>query len=429
LEPFILYALTASLFFTFFTFIAKYIISNKIKNFISFIYMQGIFIVLIFPLLSYTIAPDKIYLPPLEVIPYAIISGGTSVLAYLLMYYGLTRYDASMAGPIVGIKPIFVIPLSYIFLGEFYGIGVILWILVAMFGAIMTSLSENIQGRKLFTVENKGLWIFLASAFLYAVGNVAVKPAMELVTNYNFLIWREFAWFGVLLALMPFIFHREEFETLRQAWKGSIFAVLMIVLFQYFAYIFMFQALGFSVQLTEGIMASSGVFAVTIGFTLSRIKPELILEKQSNKIYFVRMIGALLIMFGIYQLSYFFNDIGGVGFLGLGIIVSTFFGTISNLATSLSIFGLFFLVISIGSFSILMITFFLIRDIDSPKNKRVRKIPKKKRTDSRYFSPQMRRENTRHYGQAYPVCPICNRMINYSPIYQRWYCEFCNALF
>lgn len=395
--------------------------------------MQGIFIVLIFPLLSYTIAPDKIYLPPLEVIPYSIISGGTSVLAYLLMYYGLTKYDASMAGPIVGIKPIFVIPISYIFLGEFYGIGVILWILVAMFGAIMTSLSENIQGRKLFSVENKGLWIFLASAFLYAVGNVAVKPAMELVTNYNFLIWREFAWFGVLLALMPFIFHREEFETLRQAWKSSIFAVLMIVFFQYFAYIFMFQALGFSVQLTEGIMASSGVFAVIIGFTLSRIKPELILEKQSNKIYFVRMIGSLLIMFGIYQLSYFFNDIGGMGFLGLGIIVSKFFGTISNLAMSLSIFGLFFLIISISSFSILMITFFLIRDIDSPKNKRVGRIPRKKKVDSRYFSSSTRSHiqdgYARQYRQAYPVCPICNRMINFSPVYQRWYCEFCNMLF
>ncbi len=394
--------------------------------------MQGIFIVLIFPSLSYTIAPDKIYLPPLEVIPYAIISGGTSILAYLLMYYGLTKYDASMAGPIVGIKPIFVIPLSYIFLSEFYGISVILWILIAMFGAIMTSLSENIQGRKLFSIENKGLWIFLTSAFLYTVGNVSVKPAMELVTNYNFLIWRELAWFGVLLILMPFIFHKEEFETLKEAWKGSIFAVLMIVLFQYFAYILMFQALGFSVQLTEGIMASSGVFAVITGFTLSKIKSELNLEKQSNKIYFVRMIGAIIIMFSIYQLSYFFNDTGGMGF-SLGFMISTFFGSIGNLAMSLSIFSLFFLIISLSSFSILMITFFLIRDIDSPRKKRVQRIPREKKVDSRYFSSSTRSHNynvyARQYRQAYPICPICNRMIIYSPFYQRWYCEFCNVLF
>ena len=132
----------------------------------------------------------------------------------------------------------------------------------------MTSWDEKIKTRQLLSLKNKALWIFLAAAFLYASGNVAVKPAMKLVSNYNFLIWREFAWFGVLLVLMPLIFHGGERKILRTQWRGALGTLLIAVLIQYFGYVLLFYSLGFSVQLTEGLMASGGLFAVIIGFVL-----------------------------------------------------------------------------------------------------------------------------------------------------------------
>ena len=192
------------------------------KSYISFAYLQGLLLVTLYPILSFIIVPKEAFFPPLEIIPYAIISGGTSILAYLLMYYGLTKYDASTATPIIGVKAIFVVPLSYIFLGEFYGSSVMLWILITMFGAIMTSWDKNTEIKQILSPKNKALWIFLTVAFLYAAGNVAVKPAMAIVSNFNFLIWREFAWFGVLLALMPIIFHKKEQKSLLEDWKGAI---------------------------------------------------------------------------------------------------------------------------------------------------------------------------------------------------------------
>lgn len=298
------YAIISSFFWTTFAFIAKYIITMKMKNFISFTYFQGILIVLIFPILSYAIVSDQIYLPPLETVPYAVVSGGTSILAYLLLYYGLTKYDVSSATPIVSVETIFVVPLSYIFLGEFYGLDVILWILIAMGGAIMTSWDENIKTKQLLSFRNKALWTFLIVAFLYASGNVAVKPAMKYVSNYNFLIWREFAWFGVLLLLLPLIFHKEERRILRTKWKGALRVTLVAILIQYFGYLLMFYSLGFSVQITKGLMASGGFFAVIIGFLLSKTSSRIFLEKHSSNIYLVRLIGALLILFAIYKLSY-----------------------------------------------------------------------------------------------------------------------------
>jgi drug/metabolite transporter (DMT)-like permease len=274
------------------------------RNYISFIYLQGITIVIIFPILSYLIVPDQIFLPPLEVAPYAIISGGTSILAYLLMYYGLTKYDASSASPIIATQSIFVIPLTYIFLNEFYGLIVILWILIAVLGAIMTSWDENINVRQLFSFKNKAFWIFFIAAFLYALGNVAVKPALKIVSNFNFLIWREFAWFGVLLALMPLIFHKREQKRLREDWKDAIGFVIFGILIQFFGYILMFYALGISVQITMGLIASNGFFAVIIGFFLSKTRLGILLEKHGSGIYLIRMIGAMMILFSIYKLSF-----------------------------------------------------------------------------------------------------------------------------
>jgi len=298
------YAILASLFFSIFTFVAKYIIAKKMSSFISFVYLQGILIVVLFQILSYIIAPKEIVLPPVEIVPYAYISGGTSIVAYLLMYYGLSKYDASSAAPIVGVKPIFVIPLSYIFLGEFYGFDVVAWILLAMVGAIMTTWDETIRPRQLFSLRNKALWIFLVTALLYTAGNVAVKPAVKLISNYNFLIWREFGWFVVLLALTPLIFREEDWESLRREWKGALWAVLLAVLLQYFSYSLIFYAFGYSVQITEGLGGISGLFAVVTGFIVSKTSSKSILEKHAGKIYLVRAIGAILILFGIYELSF-----------------------------------------------------------------------------------------------------------------------------
>ena len=274
------------------------------KNYIAFTYLQGILIIIIFPILSYLIVPDQVFLPPLKIAPYAFISGGTSILAYLLMYYGLTKYDASSATPIVATQSIFVIPLTYFFLKEFYGLIVILWILIATLGAIMTSWDENINARQLFSFKNRAFWIFFTVAFLYALGNVAVKPAMKLVSNFNFLIWREFAWFGVLLVLMPLIFHKRDRESFRAEWKGALSPLAIAVLILYFMYVLMFYALGISVQITMGLIASNGLFAVIIGFLLSKTSLGILLEKHGSKIYLIRIIGALMILFSIYELSF-----------------------------------------------------------------------------------------------------------------------------
>jgi drug/metabolite transporter (DMT)-like permease len=273
------------------------------KNFIALIYLQGILIMLLFPLLLFIVVPDQIFWAPVEIIPYALMSGGTSILAYLLMYYGLTKYDASSAAPIVSIQSIFVIPLSFIFLGEYYGPIVTFWILIAIIGAVMTSWDEKIKIRQLISSKNKALWIFLMVALLYASGNVAVKPALGFVSNFNFLIWRQFAWFAVLLALTPLIFHEKERSCFVRDWKGAIFPLSFVISLQFFGYALMFYAFGISVQITTGLMATTGLFAVIMGFLLSKSRLGFVIEKHNTRIYLVRLMGALLILFAIYELS------------------------------------------------------------------------------------------------------------------------------
>ena len=303
MELIVYYVIITSFLWSIFTFTVKYILSSKMKNFVSFIYLQGILVIFMFPLLSFILVPDQIFFPPIEVVPYALVSGGTSILAYLLMYYGLTKYDASSAAPIVSIQSIFVIPLSFIFLGEYYGPIVTFWILIAIIGAVMTSWDEKIKIRQLISPKNKALWIFLMVSFLYASGNVAVKPALGFVSNFNFLIWRQFAWFAVLLVLMPLIFHQRERRCLVRDWKGAIVPLSIVIFLQFFGYALMFYAFGISVQITTGLMATTGLFAVIIGFLLSKSRVGFVIEKHNARIYLMRLMGALLIFFAIYGLS------------------------------------------------------------------------------------------------------------------------------
>lgn len=303
MELIVYYVIITSFLWSIFTFTVKYILSSKMKNFVSFIYLQGILVIFMFPLLSFILVPDQIFFPPIEVVPYALVSGGTSILAYLLMYYGLTKYDASSAAPIVSIQSIFVIPLSFIFLGEYYGPIVTFWILIAIIGAVMTSWDEKIKIRQLISPKNKALWIFLMVSFLYASGNVAVKPALGFVSNFNFLIWRQFAWFAVLLVLMPLIFHQRERRCLVRDWKGAIVPLSIVIFLQFFGYALMFYAFGISVQITTGLMATTGLFAVIIGFLLSKSRVGFVIEKHNARIYLMRLMGALLILFAIYGLS------------------------------------------------------------------------------------------------------------------------------
>ena len=303
MELIVYYVIISSFLWSIFTFTVKYILSIKMKNFVSFTYLQGILIMLLFPLLLFIVVQDQIFWAPIEIIPYALMSGGTSILAYLLMYYGLTRYDASSAAPIVSIQSIFVIPLSFIFLGEYYGPIVTFWILIAIIGAVMTSWDEKIKIKQLISPKNKALWIFLMVALLYASGNVAVKPALSFVSNFNFLIWRQFAWFAVLLALTPLIFHEKERTCFVRDWKGAIFPLSFVISLQFFGYALMFYAFGISVQITTGLMATTGLFAVVMGFLLSKSRLGFVIEKHNTRIYLVRLMGALLILFTIYELS------------------------------------------------------------------------------------------------------------------------------
>ncbi len=303
MELIVYYVIITSFLWSIFTFTVKYILSSKMKNFVSFIYLQGILVIFMFPLLSFILVPDQIFFPPIEVVPYALVSGGTSILAYLLMYYGLTKYDASSAAPIVSIQSIFVIPLSFIFLGEYYGPIVTFWILIAIIGAVMTSWDEKIKIKQLISPKNKALWIFLMVSFLYASGNVAVKPALGFVSNFNFLIWRQFVWFAILVALMPLIFHQRERRCLVRDWKGAIVPLSIVIFLQFFGYALMFYAFGISVQITTGLMATTGLFAVIIGFLLSKSRVGFVIEKHNARIYLMRLMGALLILLAIYGLS------------------------------------------------------------------------------------------------------------------------------
>jgi drug/metabolite transporter (DMT)-like permease len=115
------------------------------------------------------------------------ISSVTGFVGAIIFIYALSKGDVTTANPVLSVRPIFIVPLSFIFLGEFYGFSVIGWILLVVFGAILTSWSEGVNYKNFF--KNKAFWLFLSTTFVWSIMSITSKPVLQELDNFNYIAW------------------------------------------------------------------------------------------------------------------------------------------------------------------------------------------------------------------------------------------------
>ena len=290
-------AITAGLFFALRHIVNKYVLANQMKSIAWFYYYTSISIV-VFPIVSWSISP--IILPSTHAWFFIILSSIAGFIGSLIFILALDLGDVTTGMPVVSTKPIFVLPLSFIFLDEFYGYRVIGWIFLIVLGAIMTSWDERTKLKDLF--RNKALGPFFVTTILYALMGVLSKPALQEIDHFNFISWMHVVQVPLLLVFLPFVLNKSQKIDFKNHWKQTLPYAILENVFLYGSVITFFFALKFSVTLTEALVASSGAFTVVIGFMLSRINPNLIAEKHPKNIYLLRLIGAIMILIGVYNI-------------------------------------------------------------------------------------------------------------------------------
>ena len=160
MEPYMIIAITTGLFFSLRHIVNKYVIENHMSG-IAWYYYYTVISVVSFPIISWLISP--MIFPSMQSWFYIISSSIVSFIAVLILIYALTIGDVTTAGPVISSKPIFIVPLSFIFLGEFYGYAIIGWILLIVFGAIMTSWNQGMKFKHVLSNRVLGLFLLLQS--------------------------------------------------------------------------------------------------------------------------------------------------------------------------------------------------------------------------------------------------------------------------
>src|SRR3989338_2153 len=299
MEAFMFLALIAAVFFTFSSFLDKYILSHKLQSADAYFILQVVASFLLFPLLLFFFS--GISIPNADAWLFIAVSGITAAIGLIIYYRLMGSADYSAVSPLMQARILFTIPLSYLLLQEFYGFEVLAFMLVVFAGSVLLTIDEKSTLRTIIS-KNRVLATGLLICLIWAFANLLSKPVLQTLSAENFIFWRNVSSFAVVVALLPFLLKGRARDVLVQDSRKALPYIILLLLVAFAGMQFMFYAMKYSVSITESLLGVIGLMAIALAFILSRINPKIIAEKHSAKIYALRAIGALLILIGIFNI-------------------------------------------------------------------------------------------------------------------------------
>ncbi len=211
-----------------------------------------------------------------------------------LYYLALRRGDVSSVLPLGATRPLLAVPLSMLLIGEVRGPAVAGAIALVAAGGVFAAWPE--KGGLRGALSNRVLWLIMAANLLIVLSNTLTNPLLRSMEPAQLAFWRYGVWgllFLPLFALRPAVL-----RDVGRDWKGALAPTLLSAAFVYGMLLALFAALASSVQMTEGLLATQGLFGVALGAVLSRIRPGLLRESRPGRLYAIRGTGAALIVAG-----------------------------------------------------------------------------------------------------------------------------------
>lgn len=287
---YILLSFLAAFFFAFSQVFNKFVIKHKIKDknslMVYFMVTSLLFSLILFPFTS------KI-LPPTETLWNIFIATTAFLIGYYLFFFGIADTDASTFAPFFQLQAAMIAFLAYVFLGERFPFSNYFFIGIIILGVILVSSDEKME-LKFFL--KKGILFILAVQVFHAVSNLFVGFSLQKIGFMDMLFW-ECAIIGVYT--IPFYLitrPKINYPT------NSIVCFGIATFLSSFGALFLFKAFeqNLTISSTISLMSSPIVFIITV--LASKFKPDL-LEHHSIKIYAIRGIGLIFILFGVLKLS------------------------------------------------------------------------------------------------------------------------------
>lgn len=299
----------------------KFMLSKKIHSSITYSFYVGIWS--IFNLFLLIFAP---WTPNLQEFMLDILAGMLFLVTLVFWYKALHQSEATRVVPIVGaLTPIFSFMFSFIFLGEvlterqflafvilinggilisvkyvkFYRLGAVFEQLRSLFGNIFGGIHAR------YHPTRRLLFNSLASALFFAAYYVLIKYIYTTQPFIGGFVWSRMGTFaGVILILFVPDWRKLIFKQRKtvQAPKNIGYFITVRVLAAV-AFIMLNWAVSLgNVALTNSLQGVQYVFLMLIVFFLARKFPKILNEELGGRVLLQKIIGATLIMTGLYML-------------------------------------------------------------------------------------------------------------------------------
>ena len=273
---------------TFENVIDKFVISHDLKDPVTLVTIFGLVFGMIFVAVGVFLG-DNFFNQSL--ILWAAVGGILYIIAVWLYFYLMEYGEVSRIVPIISLKPLVVVLVSFLVFNqrlEWYGyIGV----LVIVFGAILISYQKT--KRK---IQKSHFFIGAAiSVTAFSLRNIIIEHVTTDASIWSFLFW-----LGIMMmlsSLIIFAIHHPRIKKKAQLQGINIMAVTFVV--SGFATVLFFKAIEMgTASLVTALSATMPLFVFIVITLISKYHPKIIHEKISKPILIRKLVAIVFIILG-----------------------------------------------------------------------------------------------------------------------------------
>ena len=215
-------------------------------------------------------------------------------LGNVCFFTAIFKTDASVFASFFQLQAAFIAILAFLFLSERFPLVNYLWIGLISVGAVLVSLDERMTVKTFF---RKATLLIILMQLFHALSNLYAGFALKRIDFWNLTFWSTLVSSLLILILVPPLAKFKLKVSLNQL--KPLFAVNF---FSFIGATFLFAAFQTNLTISSAISLLTAPIVLFISILLSKLRPEF-LEHHTNKVYLIRTIGVILILFGALKIS------------------------------------------------------------------------------------------------------------------------------
>lgn len=288
---YIFYALLAAFSFGIGTLISKFASKHALKTWEKLWFYFFIIFSPIAAIVSYKIS-TPIWLGTYMIYP--ALNSLLFVSGAILFFKSILRLDASVMTSLFQTQGVAIAILAFLFLGEKFIPQAYIWMLLLVTGSIIVSYDEKLHFKSFVQVP---VLMAIVANISFAASNIFAGFTLKVTSNWNLIFWT--AIFNIVYVLiLSTVFIKPK---LKVSFK-QISPVFGSSLFQFIGVISLYTAYKENLSISGIISLLSAPIVFIITVITSKWFPSL-LEHHTAKVYIIRGLGLLVILFSAVKLS------------------------------------------------------------------------------------------------------------------------------